>query len=321
MNLPILGRLQEGVKFDFCTLADSIEQTDEYWEWWWKEKAKTDELCRPETISDDDPILSETLYKATVNLCGHRQLFDKHLFQMTEKGVFPIIDGMNRDSFRKIAQAIAANASVKLSGRSQIVFAGGGYGSGKTTTLNYLAQQNRLPVGMANLVGVDVFKPLIPEYNLIKAVADGRASLTVQKECDMLASQLFKRLIEVGRSFAWDSSMSNKEETLKKISMAKNAQYELTMIAVLTPLKVAIRQGMKRAFLSRRFPHPVALPKSHIEFRQAFNDYISHFDEIFVFANMGDGSDIEAVAEKTNSEKELVVIKPDVFNQLLMPMA
>ncbi|MGD1088176.1 MAG: zeta toxin family protein [Verrucomicrobiota bacterium] len=321
MELPILGKLKDGVKFEFCTLADNVEQTDEFWNWWWNEKAKPEELCRPETIADDDPILAETINKFAANLCSHRQFFDKHLFQMTEKGVFPIIDGLTRDSFRKVAMNIAANASVKLPGRPQIVFAGGGYGSGKTFLLNHLSTQNFLPLGIANLVGVDVFKPLIPEYNLIKAVADGRASLTVQKECQALASQLFKRLIEAGRSFVWDSSMSNKDETLKKINLAKNNQYELTMIAVLTPLKVAIRQGMKRALLSRRFPHPEALPKSHIGFRESFNDYVEHFDEIFVFANMGDGGDTEVIAQKTSDEISLAVIKPDVFNTLLMPAA
>ena len=57
MNLPILAKLKDGEKFDFQTLANNVEQTEEYWEWWWAEKAKSDEISRPEIISEDDPIL------------------------------------------------------------------------------------------------------------------------------------------------------------------------------------------------------------------------------------------------------------------------
>jgi hypothetical protein len=35
MNLPILQKLKDGEKLDFATLADNVEQTEEYWEWWW----------------------------------------------------------------------------------------------------------------------------------------------------------------------------------------------------------------------------------------------------------------------------------------------
>lgn len=288
MELPILGKLKDGEKFDFATLANNVEQTDEFWEWWWEHKYEPGKFSRPEIIADDESVLSPTIDKCTVDLVSHSDFFDMTLYRLTKHGVLPARKDVARDAFRAFAQRIVAdNNTAQLSQRPQIVFAGGGYGSGKTTTLNFLAMSEALPagLGLAHHVGVDVFKPLIPEYNLIKAVADGRASLTVQKECQEMASELFESLIGQGRSFIWDSSMSNKDETLARVTIAEQSGYELTMVAVLAPMKIALNRAMHRAKLSRRFPHPEALPKSHTGFRQAFTEYVPHFDEVIVFAS------------------------------------
>jgi hypothetical protein len=104
-----LERLKDGEKFDFATLADNVEQTDEFWDWWWQEKADPAQISRPEIISPDEVILSETVEKQTVSLCSHRQLFDKILFEMTEKGVLPAVDGMTRESYHKLILNIAVS--------------------------------------------------------------------------------------------------------------------------------------------------------------------------------------------------------------------
>ncbi len=317
MELPILQKLKDGEKFDFATLADNVEQTEDYWNWWWTEKAQTDQICRPEIIHPDDPILKDTARKFSVDLNYHREFFDKHLDRLLNKGILPLRDGLTRDVIRNVALNIMYNSSVKLTSRPQIIFAGGGYGSGKTTALNYLALNDALPVKMSHLVGVDVFKPLIPEYNLIKAVGDGRASVTVQNECKELANRLYATLIESGRSFAWDSSMSNKADTLEKIKMAKENHYEMMMVAVLTPMATAIKRAMHRAKQTRRFPNREALPESHNGFRNSFNDYLLEFDEISVLANIADDMDVELIAVK-EAGKELVTIKPELLASLLV---
>ncbi len=316
MELPILEKLKDGEKFDFATLAENVEQTEQFWEWWWKEKANPEVISRPEIISDNDDVLQPTLEKCATHLVSHSEFFDDPLSRLIKKGLLPARDNIPRDSFRRLISQIVTNSSVLLSGRPQIVFAGGGYGSGKTTTLNFLAQSGKVPVGLAHLVGVDVFKPLIPEYNLIKAVADGRASLTVQKECQELAAEMFDTLIEAQRSFIWDSSMSNRGETTERITQAQATNCELTMVAVLTPLELATKQAMQRAHDSRRFPHPEFLPKSHVGFREAFMGYVPHFDNVVVFARLAGSDGAMLVAEK-GSTKELVIYDDDLFNRAL----
>lgn len=321
MNLPILEKLKEGTKFDFDTLACNVEQTDEFWIWWWAEKAQAGVIARPEIIEDSDPILTLTALKPTVDSGHYTDFFDRILLNAVRQGRLPSGNEHPREQFQTLALQMVASSSAKLPGQPQIVFSGGGYGSGKSTILNYLAESGTIDLKLAHLVGVDVFKPLIPEYNLIKAVADGRASLTVQKECMELASGLFEVLVECGRSFAWDSSMSDEQATLKRIQLAKQHGYALTLIAVLTPLDVAIRQGMNRAKYSRRFPHPKALPESHVGFRKSFQAYVPLFERVMVFGNQGEPHEAICVAQKL-SGKTLAIHDEDLLSSLLnLPMS
>jgi predicted ABC-type ATPase len=313
MILPILERLQNGEKFDFQTLADNVEQTDQYWNWWWEEKAKGIDLSQPEIIEDDDPILTETSNKETVDLSTNRDFFDRQLLGNPNICSIHPSNAGSRYDFRNLILRIAANGSVKLEGRRTIIFSGGGYGSGKTTIINQLAETRQLAVGPSDLVSSDIFRQLIPEYNLIKAVGDGRASFTVHKECTDLTDQLFESLIDDGRSFVFDSSMGHKANALRRIEMAKARGYYLTMIAILTPLDVAMRFAMRRAKISRRFPIFGEYKQSHASFIGEFRNYFPHFDEIKVLANSGENRDIELVAEKKAGES-LAIANPDVFN-------
>jgi hypothetical protein len=134
----------------------------------------------------------------------------------------------------------------------------------------------------------------------------------------MLADSLFPILLQDRRSFVWDSSMSNREETLRRIGDAQAAGYELTMVAVLAPLKVATRQAMERALESRRFPNLNALPESNRAFKLAFPEYVPEFDEVIVFArNHNLGEDPVQVAVKSGKENPLVPVDSALFTQAL----
>lgn len=316
MNMPLLERLKEGEKFDFSTLAANVEQTDEFWDWWWGALQSEFQMQRPEIIADNDPILEPTVAAQTVNLSNYSEFFDKPFLSIIKEHSLPF-KRTSREHYRQILiRVLFSGNSALLPGRPQAVFAGGGYGSGKTTALNKLAKLNAFPMGLGHLVGVDVFKQLIPEFNLIKGVADGRASFTVQQECQTMAAELFEALVDGKRSFIWDSSMSNKEETMDRVLRASRNGYELTMVAVLTPLEIAIRQAMRRARISRRFPHPNALPASHTGFQKAFDDYVPLFGKVMVLANDGVGPEgCYVVAEKTDATKQLEIYDQELFSR------
>lgn len=307
MELPILSKLRDGVRFDFATLADNNDDTEAFWEEWWSGR-DSETISRPEVIENDDPALTETAAKETVDLVAYRERFNEYLTKAIERNLLPAKNAVPRANFHQLLLRIVGSNSMASSGRPQIVFAGGGYGSGKTSILWKLAKEGRLPVGPGHMAGVDYFKLHVPEFSLIQSVADGRASGTVQKECKALADRLFPILIEDRRSFVWDSSMSNQAETIQRIRMADAAGYELTLVAVLTPLKLAIRQAMQRARNTRRFPNAHALPASNQAFKVAFPEYVPLFDEVIVFARMEDlGDDPVQVASKSGRLNELAV--------------
>lgn len=317
MNLPIFSKLQEGVKFDYETLADSYEETEQFWAWWWEQHAEMDAIDRPETIQDGELILRETAPKSYVDTQSFGESFNDYFLQALDAGYLPRGREISRPHYRTELLKLASCRSTSLD-RPQIVFTGGGYGSGKTTILTDLAQQQSLPVNPRHMVGVDYFKFYIPEFSLIQTVADGRASVTVQKECKALSDELYPTLVREQRSFGWDSSMSDSLETKVRIELAKSQGYRLTMIAVLTPINVAIRQAMRRAKFTRRFPNMDALPKSHAGFRKHFLSYVPHFDEVRVFANVPEMSDVPLeIGEKKEGETELAINDEQLLNNLL----
>ena len=133
-----------------------------------------------------------------------------------------------------------------------------------------------------------------------------------------MASALYEDLVADQHSFIWDSSMSNEGKTMERINVAKRAGYSLRMIAVLTPMEIAICQAMHRASLSRRFPNPAFLPASHRGFREAFRRYVPYFDEVTVFASQVETSDgCYVVAEKLLGSKELAIHDDEHFNAAL----
>src|SRR4029077_20907336 len=96
MDLPILEKLKDDIKFDFATLADNVEKTDLFWEWWWQEKWKKGTLDRPETLEDNDEILTETLSKPFVDTIFHRHSIDEPLLTLLNEGVIPTSQSLDR---------------------------------------------------------------------------------------------------------------------------------------------------------------------------------------------------------------------------------
>src|SRR5690606_21640702 len=146
-------------------------------------------IARPETIEDSDSILEKTASKPNVDLCRDREFFNEFLTRAIElRHVDPA--NTNREAFRDSVLRIGMANSIKQSEKT-IVFAAGGYGSGKTTVVREMAGCGSLPVGVGkeHMIGVDYFKLYIPEFSLIQMAADGRASLTVQDECKHLSER------------------------------------------------------------------------------------------------------------------------------------
>jgi len=280
---PVLEALKAGEKFPFPLLATHFEDCLEHWEWWWSQ-ASMDRLTRPEIISDSDPILQQTEGSLFVDTLTHFDFFDKFLCAALSNKLLPFGDQIPRADYQDALTRLLSARGVAQTERVA-VFVGGGYGAGKTNILSMEGKRPFLPLPNTAIVGVDSFKLYLPEYEAIRRIGDGRASSVVQGEARKLSEGLLERLLHQGKSFMWDSSMSDEEASLRRVRAARAQGYRLILVAVASPVEAAIGKAMARARTTRRFAHPAHLADSHRNFARAFDVYFDEFDEVMLFWN------------------------------------
>lgn len=316
----IFDGLKAGERYPFDLLATHYEEVAEFWDWWWQQ-ADENVLTRPYTIADEDPALEATLGKTTVDTETHSAMFWDFLLRALSLGCLPRGSAVPRVAYRTALVRHLAERAPRLASRT-VVFVGGGYGAGKTTTLSMLAACGVLPFSVSALLGVDYCKLHLPEFERAKTVADGRASSITQEESRLISDDLFSLIIAEGRSFAWDSSMSNREESIRKIAAARAAGYRVQLIAVWTPPERAIPRAMRRARETRRFAHPDHLVPSAKKFAQYFPEYCDLCDTVQVYWNGDDartGPEAQPllIAEKPAIEFELASFHDALLETLL----
>jgi hypothetical protein len=154
---PIFDALKSGEKFSFSLLASSIEEANVYWDDWWKDR-DLNTITRPELIADDDPLLNETVTKEFVDTKTGFDFFDRtFLRRLLDGGYLPIGEQLPRDGFRNLLVNNLTCVAPELD-HPVVYFAGGGYGSGKTTTLDFMRSHGQFPFRSAGVLGVDCFK-------------------------------------------------------------------------------------------------------------------------------------------------------------------
>jgi predicted ABC-type ATPase len=317
----ILEALKKGECFSFGLLAAHYEDCAAYWHWWWENQAREDQLSRPHLIAADEPVLEPTDGALFADTLTYQIFFEKFLLAALKEGSLPRGDHLPREPYRDILVQLMASRGVNLGAQRIVVFAGGGYGAGKSTILAYMAKCGALPLSMASIVGVDVFKPYLPEYEMIRRIGDGRASSVVQNEAKALADRAFARMVQQGRSFIWDSSMSDSGATLTKIQEAKARGYELHMVGVASSLPHAVTRAMRRAREVRRFAHPDRLEASHRGFARSFESYVPHFKTVMLFENGLEGTrenpDALLFAQKRDTLEEIDLYDEARLNSFL----
>ncbi len=287
----ISERLLRGEKIPYSILSNFPEEALEFLAKWW-EQADMSRLTRPHTLPDADRMLIHTCDKETVDTISGRLTFWKTLTRFLDEGAITRHHALNRAVFREQVVRCLADRSIKCGdGPSPCVhFTGGGYGAGKTSCLTWLAKHVQLDARL-NLVcqqGVDYCKQLIPEFNMLKAVGDGRASSVCQQESRAISNRLFQVLVNERRCFSWDSSLSHYDESLEKFEFARKAGYRIGLAAVITDPAVAVKRAMGRAKELNRFAHPDFLLKSHHDFWECLPVYWNLMDSVYLIENTRD---------------------------------
>ena len=316
---PIFDGLVSGDQYSSALLACHKEEVDNFWSWWWRNHPKN-QLDRTKTVQDGDDWLVPTHQCRILNTESHSEFFSDHLIRALTAPCMPRGDKVPRAHFREGIVKYLSGLGVAQNSRV-VVFAGGGYGTGKTTSLSFLAKANNLGIPLSSVLGVDHCKALIPEFDRLKAVGDGRASEVCQAESRLISELLFENLVKSGLSFGWDSSMSDRAESSKRIIRASSARYLLTLVAVYTTPEKAVIRAMERAQETRRFAHPDHFHPSAQNFWKNFAEYVPEFDKVFVIDNSEDwirGSPTEPIiiAEKHRKEDLLNVLDSAKFERI-----
>lgn len=264
----IRDALLKGEKFPYSLLRSEFEQVQKFWERWWEDRDLS-KITRPYTISDDDPILTPTAAKDTVDSFSGQESFWVFLKTALTQGQLPVGLDLPRDQYRSAVVTLFVDR-LPHSTAPVVYFVGGGYGAGKTSIMHMLAGTGKLECPVKALVGVDACKMMLPEFERVKMVSDGRASEITQEESRLIADELFSEALKQRRTFSWDSSMSNREDTLQKIHSARQCGHRVEMISVYTPPQTALQRAMKRAKETRRFPNPNHFHRSHVQFAKFF---------------------------------------------------
>jgi len=262
-----------------------------------------------------------TINKDFVDTESHSEYLSQFTLNLIKRRVVPRGTQVPRAKYRAalVAETVAKAPQEET---PTVVLTGGGYGAGKTTAIDFLTRTRSIPLHLGALTGVDNFKLVIPEYTLLQRLAEGDASTVVQEEARLLANETFTQMVNEQRSFGWDSSMSNKNDSLARIAYARKHGYKIILVAVFSPIEVAIRQAMSRAYQNRRFAHPDFLPNSHRDFRANFGSYVPLLDEVFVFCNDGTLNankqpNMKFTARKVAGHTGLAILDQSSFDSLV----
>ena len=133
---PVLQALKLGEQFPLRLLKHESEALAAFWPWWWETKFDGT-LERPKTVQDDDAILEQTSDKQFVDTFSHEEFFAPILRKFIGNGQIPKGVKVPRDLFRQKVIEILLPEAPPCSQRS-ICFTGGGYGAGKTVTLQFM---------------------------------------------------------------------------------------------------------------------------------------------------------------------------------------
>jgi len=289
----IRDALLKGGRFPYSLLRAEFEQVQNFWRKWW-EGRDLSVISRPYTIADDDPILTHTIGKETVDSFSDRESFWTFLKTPLSEGHLPVGLDLSRNQYRAAIVDLFVDW-LPQSTDPVVYFVGGGYGAGKTTIMHKLAKSGSIECPVKALVGVDACKMMLPEFERVKMISDGRASEITQEESRLIADELFSEALSQRRTFSWDSSMSNREETLRKIHAARRGGHRVEVISVYTPPQTALERAMKRAHETRRFPNPNHFHRSHGHFAKFFPDYVDEADKVLLFFNGNSGEFSESL--------------------------
>lgn len=160
------------------------------------------------------------------------------------------------------------NSDTPPEGKKPICFLyGGGSGSGKSTVVKAIAEPIIQATGLKFCkVDCDSIKEMLPEHNMFVQQNVDTAAFREHRESSDIANNAIDALINAGKCFQYDGTMSDTEKYRAIIGKLKKAGYEVHIVATDIPVDEAIRRAAGR---DRKIPDEI-VHKTHREFAKNF---------------------------------------------------
>lgn len=181
-----------------------------------------------------------------------------------------------KDVHDVIIQKIIDKCPVPPKGEKPICFLyGGGSASGKSTVVNKVVTPLKEELGYDfGKVDADSIKEQLPEHNMFVKQDIDLAAAREHRESADITNKAISRLIDEGRTFAYDGTMSNFSKYADIIKRLNDKGYEVRIVAVDIP----VNEALKRAALRERKIPDSIVKETHAAFSKNFIRIINECD-------------------------------------------
>jgi len=298
------------------SLGSSAEQVDPRLTKEFGENFEADEYGLPKapvTLPDGHPLLEITKGKKTATLLEDHPL--------VVGGYLPAGQVSRKELGRAIIRyfmehgtQLTGKPTPLAQGTRPVVYAtGGGGGAGKSTILKFLQERGDIDLTGAVLVNADDIKEMIPEFEEMKRLGDGRAAATVHEESSQLAKNLLDVLLDPNApqrfNFIYDATLGHPESSRKHFDRWKSVGYLIHFVGVTIDPKEAMIRAVLRGKGSGRWVPSHMLAEAHQGFNRGVDGYIRMSDRVNLVDNTP--PEFHEIGKKTEGEDTISIVNDE----------
>lgn len=194
------------------------------------------------------------------------------------------------------------------------LFLGGGSASGKSEIRDEII----VPWLDCSIIVIDcdLIKQKLPEYKLYRKINSVIAANVVHIESTDIANTIISSCIDNNISFIYDTTLAGSpEQYYSIIQQCKQRQYQLILVGVCTPLKVALEREHKRFLETGRKVPKEVVEYTHTYFPITFHKIEPEFDIVHIYDNSEDCKAPTIVAVRQGKGEVLDIYEQKMYDE------
>ena len=204
---------------------------------------------------------------------------------VTTKQMYAHIGQYSAERIR-IQEAIMEQLMAGLSpapDQPQVIFLGGGSGSGKTSISKLLLQSFQENNESVIHVDSDRIKAMLPEHASFMKEDPNTAAYRLHEESSDMAKALFERCLKSRYHILLDGTLKNADSVVNQIRVARENGYGVSLVIADVPLEEALQRAEKRFLIEgRRVPEAI-IRESHEKIPVTFDRIHKEVDSCYLY--------------------------------------